>query len=59
MNCVDECFGKDEISSSQKQAIITLIEKKEKERSLLETWRPISLVKCRHQNNDESNCIEN
>ena len=32
------------MSSSQKQAIITLIEKKGKDRSFLENWRPISLV---------------
>ena len=32
------------MSSSQKQAIITLIEKKGKDRSLLENWHPISLV---------------
>jgi len=44
MNCVNECFENGEISSSQKQAIITLIEKKGKDRSLLENWRPISLV---------------
>ena len=30
--------------SSQKQAVITLIEKKGKDRSFLENWRPISLV---------------
>ncbi|MCV6606788.1 MAG: reverse transcriptase domain-containing protein, partial [Campylobacterales bacterium] len=29
---------------SQKQAVITLIEKKGKDRSLLENWRPISLL---------------
>jgi len=28
MNCINECFEKGEMSSSQKQAIITLIEKK-------------------------------
>ena len=44
MNCINECFEKGEMSSSQKQAIITLIEKKGKDRSLLENWRPISLV---------------
>ena len=32
------------MSSSQKQAIITLIEKKEKDRNYLENWRPISLI---------------
>jgi len=32
------------MSSSQKQAVITLIEKKGKDRSFLENWRPISLV---------------
>ena len=29
---------------SQKQALITLIEKKGKDRSLIKNWRPISLV---------------
>ena len=32
------------MSNSQKQPVITLIEKKGKDRSLLENWRPISLV---------------
>ena len=32
------------MSLSQKQAIITLMEKKGKDRSLLENWRPISLL---------------
>ena len=32
------------MSNSQKQAVITLIEKKGKDRSLLENWRPISFV---------------
>ena len=44
MDCINESFEKGEMSSSQKQAIITLIEKKEKNRSVLENWRPISLV---------------
>ena len=33
-----------EMSPSQKQAIITLIEKKGKDRNYLENWRPISLT---------------
>ena len=32
------------MSSSQKQTVISLIEKKGKDRSSLENWRPISLV---------------
>ena len=44
IRCVNECFEKGEMSSSQKQAVITLIEKKGKDRCFLENWRPISLV---------------
>ena len=44
IKCVNECFEKGEMSNSQKQAVITLIEKKGKDGSLLENWRPISLV---------------
>ena len=42
--CANECFEKGEMLRSQKQAVIRLIEKKGKDRSLLENWRPISLV---------------
>ena len=41
---VNECFEKGEMSCSQKHAVITLIEKKGKDRTFLENWRPISLV---------------
>ena len=44
IKCANECFEKGEMSNSQKQAVITPIEKKEKDRSFLENWRPISLV---------------
>ena len=44
IRCANECFQKGEMSSSQKQAVITLIEKKGKDRTFLENWRPISLV---------------
>ena len=40
----NEAFDKKEMSSSQKQVIITLIEKKGKDRNYLENWRPISLI---------------
>ena len=44
INCVNECFEKGEMSCSQKQVIITFTEKKGKDRSFLENWRPTSLV---------------
>ena len=44
VNCVNEIFTSGEMSRSQKQAVITLIGKKGKDRSLLENWRPMSLV---------------
>ena len=36
------CHG--ELSYTQKQAVITLIEKKDKDRRLIKNWRPISLL---------------
>ena len=44
IRCVNDCFEKGEMSHSQKLAFITLIEKKGKDRSLIENWRPISLL---------------
>ena len=44
INCINESFVKEELSNSQKQAVITLIEKQGKDRTLIENWRPISLV---------------
>ena len=44
INCVNESFVKEEMSNSQKQAVITLIEKQGKDRTLIENWRPISKV---------------
>ena len=43
IKCVNECFEKKELSSSQKQAVITLVEKG-KDQTLLENWRPIPLL---------------
>ena len=40
----NEAFDNREMSSSQKQALITLIEKKGKDRKYLENWRLISLI---------------
>ena len=33
-----------EFSGSQKQAVITLIEKKDRDKRILKNWRPISLI---------------
>ena len=44
VRCANECFEKGEMTHSQKQAVILLIEKKGRDRSLLENMRPISLV---------------
>lgn len=37
-------FDSGEMSNSQKQATITLIDKKDKDQTYLENWRPISIV---------------
>ena len=40
----ERVFQPGEMSSSQRKAIITLIEKQQKDRTLIENWRPISLI---------------
>ena len=37
-------FGKEEHCTSQRQAIIKLVEKKDKDKRLIQNWRPISLL---------------
>ena len=37
-------YNEGELSSSQKQAVITLIEKKDKDKRYIRNWRPISLL---------------
>ena len=44
VECFNVSFEKGELSSSQKQAVITLIEKKDLDRCDLKNWRPISLL---------------
>ena len=44
VNCVNECFTNGEMSLSQKQATITLIEKKGKDRSLLDQFHLSTLM---------------
>ena len=42
--CLNYAYYKQELSTSQKQAVITLINKKDKDRLYLANWRPISLL---------------
>lgn len=44
VNCLNYAHKYDELSSSQKQALIVLIEKKDKDRRQIKNWRPISLI---------------
>ena len=49
MNSIMEAREKKKLSTSQSQAVIRLIEKKERDKRLIKNWRPISLlnVDCR------------
>ena len=38
------CHEQGQLSNSQKQAMIALIEKKDKDRRFMKNWRPISLI---------------
>ena len=44
VECFHESFIKGEMSPSQRQAVMTLIEKKDQDRCDLKNWRPISLL---------------
>ena len=44
VNCLNYAYKHGELSSSQKQALIVLIEKKDKDRRQIKNWRPISLI---------------
>ena len=44
LSCVSHSFEKGELCTSQRQAIIKLIEKKDKDKRLIQNWRPISLL---------------
>ena len=41
---VDKAFKVGELNTSQKQAVLKLIEKKDKYKRLIKNWRPISLL---------------
>ena len=44
LESLNAAFDEGELSPSQRQAIITLIEKKGKDKRLIKNWRPISLL---------------
>ena len=41
---LNRSFEVSQLSSSQRQAVIVLIEEKEKDKRLIKNWRPISLI---------------
>ena len=49
-------FSNGELSTSQKQAVITLIQKKDRDVRFIKNWRPISL-ECKSKNCIRSNCL--
>ena len=44
VDCLNEAYECGELSTSQKMAIIKLIEKKGKDKMYIKNWRPISLL---------------
>ena len=44
IDCINYAHAHGELSNSQKQAVITLLEKKGKDKRLIKNWRPISLI---------------
>ena len=44
LSCLNCCYDKGELTVSQRQAIISLIEKHGKDRLYIKNWRPISLL---------------
>ena len=44
LDCLNFSYEKGELSASRRQAVITLIEKKGKDKRFIKNWRPISLI---------------
>ena len=44
IDCFNYAHDHGALSNSQKQALITLLEKKGKDKRLIKNWRPISLI---------------
>ena len=56
MECFNESFIRGEMNPSQRQAVITLIEKKDHDRCDLKNWRPISLLNVDAKIASKSHC---
>ena len=41
---LNHCYQVGQLSTSQRQALITLIEKREEDKRYIKNWRPISLI---------------
>ena len=44
VDTLNHSFEIDQLSASQRQALITLIEKKDKDKRYIKNWRPLSLI---------------
>ena len=44
ITALNTSFEVGQLSTSRRQAIVTLIEKKDKDKRLIKNWRPISLI---------------
>ena len=44
IEALNESFNIGQLSTSQRQAVIILIEKKDKDKRMIKNWRPISLI---------------
>ena len=44
LTSIDKAFLNQELSTSQKQAVIKILEKKDKDKRFIKNWRPISLL---------------
>ena len=54
IKCANECFGKGQLSCSQNQAVITLIENKGKDRTFFENLQNL-FCKCGHKHHFKGN----
>ena len=58
IDSVSETKEKEHLSTSQRQAIIRLIEINDKDKRFIQNWRPICFTKCRLKNDIKSSFRE-